>query len=213
MQINKSVPFYANTSDDLHCYEASLRSILKYFKPEEEYNWEQMEAVTGKRIGKWTWPQRSFVWLQKHGFEIVNIEVFDYARFIAEGGKYLMEFYGEEAGREQIAHSDLVQEQAVCINFLNLVHTELRIPDIKDIRSLLQQGYLLNCLVNSAALNGHKGYVGHSIVIKGITEEEIILHDPGLPSLEDRHVAFATFEKAWGYPDKNAKNLTAVKLI
>ena len=67
------------------------------------------------------------------------------------------------------------------------------------------------CMVNSRALNNKEGYLGHSIVIIGYTNQEFVLHDPGLPPLENRRVAYELFEKAWAYPDEKAKKNHHVK--
>ena len=206
------VPFIANSQDDLHCYEASLKMIMKYFKPELDFSWEQMESITGKEVGLWTWPQQGIVWLSQNGFEVINIEIFDYPQFVREGGDYLISFYGKDGGLEQIKHSNVAKEQQTCSQFIRQVKTELRLPNWDDIRRLLSQGYLLGCLVNSSALNGKEGYVGHFIVLTNILDNSISFNDPGLPPVENRRVDLSTFEKAWAYPDNNAKNLIAVKL-
>lgn len=212
MSIDHPVPFFANTSDDLHCYEASLRMILKFFQPDREYSWEEMETITGKKEGLWTWPQQGMLWFQEHGFDVVNIETFDYPRFVETGVNYLFELYGEEGAKEQLAHCDIPAEIEICKQFYKEVKTELRLPTWNDIKHLLEKGYLLGCLINSAALNNISGYVGHFVVIKGITDSTLILHDPGLPPQENRIVTYQTFERAWANPDENTKNIAAFKL-
>ncbi len=208
--MNHEVPFYSNTPDDLHCYEASLKMMLKYFEPDKDYSWDELDKITGKTPGFWTWSQQSSVWLQDQGYKVINIETFDYPRFVAEGSNYLIEFYGSEVAAEQIKHSDITREQQTCKRFLEVVKTELRLPTWPDIETLLSQGYLIGCLVNSAALDGKSGYVGHFVVLKGIDDETVTVHDPGLPALENRQITKSDFEKAWGYPNENAKNLTAM---
>lgn len=75
------VPFYSNP-DDTHCFQACLRSVLKYFRPSEEYNWDALDELSGKRPGKWTWPLYSIGQLYTAGFEAEVIEDFDYQQFI-----------------------------------------------------------------------------------------------------------------------------------
>lgn len=212
MQIDYQIPFYSNTSDNLHCFEASLRMILKYFKPKKEYSWKEMDNITGKKPNLWTWPQLGLLWFQKHGFEVINMEIFNYPRFVQKGESYLMEFYGKEAGIQQINHSDIPHEQKISKQLIEEMKIDCRIPSVNDIRQFLEKGYLLNCLVNSKTLSGKSGYVGHSIVIKGITESEVIFHDPGLPAQPNRKIGFGTFEKAWAFPNEKAKNLVAIKI-
>ena len=71
------VPFYSNTPDEMHCYQASLRMILNYFLPEKDYSWEELEKITAKVEGLWTWQYAGTLWMQKQGFEIKNIDPMD----------------------------------------------------------------------------------------------------------------------------------------
>lgn len=58
--VNKNIPFYSNTSDDTHCLQACLKMLLKYFYPNEEYSWEELDKLTGKKEGMWTWTMDGF---------------------------------------------------------------------------------------------------------------------------------------------------------
>jgi uncharacterized protein YvpB len=60
-------------------------------------------------------------------------------------------------------------------------------------------------------LNGKEGYCGHLVIVRGFDETGFFLNDPGLPGIENRHVPFDLFERAWSYPDKNANNLMAFR--
>jgi hypothetical protein len=212
MAIHYPVPFYGNTPDGIHCFEASLQSVLKYFLPDRNFSMAEIEQITGKTEGLWTWPQPSLLWLHHHGFEVIQIEIFDYQRFINEGEQYLIEEYGERAGQEQISHSDITKERQICKAFLEEIEVTKSLPDIDDLKAYLDKGYLLICSINSRALNEREGYVGHAVVVIGYTEQSLFLHDPGLPPQENREVPFALFEKAWAYPTERVKNITAIKL-
>lgn len=205
------VPFYANTSDDTHCYQAALRSVLKYFLPGEEYTWEELERMTAKREGLWTWPTQGLLTLQKKGFDVVDISPFDIRAFIQSGGEYLLQEYGKEVADEQVKHSDIPQEQSLYQEFLQSNTYEKRLPAVDDIKAFLDKGYLVICNVNSMALNGKSGYVGHFVVVIGYDGERLYLHDPGLPPHENRKVSYEQFIKAWEYPNEKAKNVVAIR--
>lgn len=205
------VPFYANTSDDTHCYQAALRSVLKYFLPDEEYTWEELERMTAKKEGLWTWPTQGLLTLQKKGFDVVDISPFDIQAFVRTGGEYLLQEYGKEVADEQVKHSDIPQEQALYQEFLQSNTYVRKLPTIADIKAFLDKGYLAICNVNSMALNNKPGYVGHFVVVIGYDNDHLYLHDPGLPPQEKRQVSFEQFMKAWAYPNDKAQNLTAVK--
>lgn len=211
MKTYKEIPFYANTPDDTHCFQASLRMILKYFYPSENYSWEELDKITAKVEGLWTWPTAGLIWLQEKGLEIKNIEPFDYSKFVQLREKYLLKQYGEEVGNEQIKHSDINQEVELAKKFVEVVDVEQRVPGIDDIKRLLLENYVVIVNVNSVALDNRKGYAGHFVVIKGFDGEGFVINDPGSPGIENRNVDFELFEKAWSYPNEKSKNIMAFR--
>ena len=209
--INYQVPFYENTSDDTHCFQACLRMVLKSLFPQKYYDYEYLDKVSAKVIGKWTWSMAALIWLSKQGVEVKNIEIFDYEEFILKKEKYLFEFYGYEVAEAQIKNSDIAQEIEFSTKFINEINTEVRLPSITDIKNLLKNKYLVACNVNSHLLNGKSGYAGHLIVVRGYDKNGFFINDPGLLGLENRLVSFEIFEKAWAYPNEKAKNVMAFR--
>jgi hypothetical protein len=212
MKDYKEIPFYQNTPDDTHCFQASLKMIMKYFWPSEDYSWKELDKITAKVSGMWTWTMAGLMWLQEKGLEIKNIEAFDYEKFIQKGGQYLRDEFGEEVGNEQIKHCDIDQEIAIAKKFVKTINTEKRSPSMKEIKELLLKGYLIIVSLNAIALDEKMGYASHSVVIKGFDDQGFILNDPGLPGRENRKVDFGIFEKAWAYPNEKARNIMAFKL-
>lgn len=210
--MNTNIPFYSNTSDNTHCYQAAIKMLAKYFWPHKDYSWEQLDKFTAKAKDLWTWPMAGALWMQEKGMEIIDIEIFDYKKFIDEKGDYLIYFYGKEAGTEQIKHSNIDQEMDYAREFQEKINIQNRIPDKKDLINLLENNYLLICSINAQILNQKKGYVGHFVVVKGYDKDGLFLHDPGLPPHENRKVSFDLFEKAWAYPNEKAKNILAFRL-
>jgi hypothetical protein len=211
MNINYNVPFCANTQDNTHCFQAVLKMILKYYWSEKEFSWKELDRITEKKDGLWTFAAFGWLWLKEQGVEIRVIEDFDYKKFADTGIAYFIEEYGDEVAQEQNKHTDIVQGQHAAIRVMNELPVEKRIPTIKDIVSFIEKGYLVCCNVNSKKLNNQSGYDGHFVLIKGHNENKLILHDPGLPPQENRHVDFKAFENAWAYAGDKAKNVVACK--
>lgn len=209
--MDTTIPFYSNTPDNTHCFQAAIRMVLKHFYPNEEYSWEQLETITGKKEGLWTWNMAGMIWMQHKGFNVLDIEMFDYNLFIETGEQYLLDFFGKEAGEEQIRNSDVRQERKYAQQFVTVVEVEKRIPGTTDIIQLLDKGYLLIICLNQNTLNNKGGYVGHFVVVKGYDNNQLIFHDPGLPPYENRKESFELFEKAWGYPNDLVRNIYAFK--
>lgn len=207
-----NVPFISNTSDDLHCLQATYMMIVKYFMPNFDIDWQEWSIITGFEAGKGTWALSSILWLTNNNFIVKHVSLFDYETFVSKGGQYLKDEYGEEVGSWQIKHTNMPKEISLSKQLLinNLV--EKREPTISEIKMLLDEGYLIHCLVNSNKLNQKQGYVGHAIVVYGHDKENLFIHDPGLPAVPSRKVNFNDFESSWASPNKQAKELTAVKL-
>ncbi len=205
-----TVPFYGNTEDNLHCFQASVRMVLKYLLPEHECTWEELEKFTAMRPGKWTWPTKAIMGMNALGLDVVVMEEFDGKAFVQDGNVYLMRFFGEEVGSAQVRMGDIPQEQEF---YRQLLASEVEIggrPEIADIRRQLDRGMPVLCNVNSYALRGKTGYAGHAVVLFGYDDAGFFLHDPGLPPMPDQHVRYDLFRKAWDYPDQTARNLIAV---
>jgi hypothetical protein len=211
MKYLKEIPFFENASDGMHCFQASLKMIMKYFWPDENYSWDELDKITSKAPGLWTWQMAGLIWLQEKGLEIKAIEVFDYKKFAELGGQYLLDEFGEEVGKAQIEHSDISQELEFAKKFSEVIDIEKRIPTIEDVKKLLQDDYVIVVNVNSRVLRKTDGYSGHFIVVKGFDEDGFILNDPGLPGIENMKAGFELFEKAWAYPNEKAKNIMAFR--
>ena len=212
MNLAPRVPFYSNTPDDTHCYQAALKMVLKHFMPDKEFSWNELEKLTAKVKNLWTCPTQGLINLYHMGFDVVDIDDFNIEEFVENGGDYLIRRYGKEVGEAQIKHSDILQEQRIYNEYLKLNLHEQKLPTLKDIKQLIDEEYLVICNINSYQLNNKKGYAGHFVVIYGYDHNNLYLHDSGLPPVEARKVAFEDFLKAWEYPDETARNIQAFKL-
>lgn len=213
MALNYKVPFYSNTPDDTHCFQASLRMVLGYFLPKKTFSWKELEKITAKKPGLWTWATAGLLWLNKKGFEVHDIEDFDYNIFAEQGEKYLVNMFGVDVAREQVRHSDLRQEKRLAVKLAKTDIVKKVLPNFLTIKKYLREGFLVMCNVNALAMEKKKGYAGHFIVITGYDAKHLILHDPGLPARAGRKVLYDDFKRAWSYPDRTANNLIAVRLI
>ncbi len=204
------IPFYENV-DETHCFQAVLRMILKCYWPNKDFTWEELDRISAKVDGLWTCPTASLIWLDDRGFDVQSVEMFEYEKFASDGDDYLVDFFGEEVGREQIAHCDIEQETRYARQIAKRNMSIVRTPEISDLKDQLDAGWLLICNVNSRALNGKSGYSGHFVLLIGYDSNGFIVHDPGLPGRASRKVVFENFELAWAFPNLQAKNYIAIR--
>jgi YD repeat-containing protein len=204
------VPFFSNTEDNNHCFQAALRIVLGYFQPNNTYDWDELDRLTA-HTANYTWPAAGLLHCVSVGLEIVLIDDFDYDRFSAEGYDYLLDVSGKEVADVQRKNSNLEQEMEFVKRLKSAVRAEKRIPLREDLIQLVDEGALVICNVNSRLLAEQEGYSGHFVVVTGIENDGIRLHDPGLPPRENAIESWARFEKAWSYPDQKARNIMAFK--
>ena len=186
MKLN--VPFFSNTSDNTHCFQAGIKMVLKHFEPEQDYSLEELDRLSAKKEGLWTWPTAMTLSLYNMGYEVIAWEDFDYPSFIDNPEQYLFKKCGKEVAKEQISHSDLVQEKWFMQEFMKVGTWKRVIPTQQNIKKFLREGFLVCCNVNAKTLNHKKGYEGHFVIVIGWDDDGIILHDPGLPPRKNRHV-------------------------
>ncbi len=204
--IKYDVPFYSNTKDNTHCVQACFKSILKFFLPGRNFSFKTLDQMSKKAEGKGTWFIPMYIELKNLGFDILEIYDFDYQRFYKEGEKYLRKVLSEEQVDWYLAKSNLLAVKNSLPEFLDLIKPALRKATIKDFEELLSQGYLIISDVNYYAIQEKPGYASHAVVVFGFDDENLYLHDPGLPPRKNVNVSKKLFQKAGG------DNLSAFKL-
>ncbi len=205
-------PFHSNTPDGTHCFQAALASVFGHIWPERKFSFADLDKISAKVPGKWTWPTAAMIWMIEQGLDMVLIEDFDYEDFASRGDLYLIERLGDEVAKAQIENSVIDQELEFARKFAKIAPLECRLPSFGDINKLLKEGYLVICNINAAALYDRPGYSGHFIVIFDCDKKTLTIHDPGLPPKPSLKVDKKVFEKSWAYPTEREKNLLAVRL-
>jgi hypothetical protein len=206
------IPFFPNTPDGTHCFQAALASVFAHVWPGRTFTFGELDRISAKVPGKWTWPTAAMLWMIEEGLDILLIEDFDYEDFAARGEMYLVERLGGEVAAAQIENSVIDQELEFARQFAKIAPLECRLPNFGDMHALLKEGYLIICNINAAALYGHPGYSGHFVVVLSCGRDSLTIHDPGLPPKPSLKVDKKAFERAWAYPTEREKNLLAVRL-
>jgi hypothetical protein len=197
MQLPKP-PFYGNTSDDTHCLQAVLRMALGLFLPGRDFTWQELDNLSGKRPGKWTWPQHALLAIREMGLSVREIAAFNYLEFAQHGMDYLREHYGARAAEEQDRNCDLPYEIATAVKYAESGIPQCRAPTFDDIERFLSDGQLVVCWVNHKKLEGRRGgVIDHVVLVYGLDVSRVTLHDPGLPPRQAITVDRGRFWRAW----------------
>jgi len=207
------IPFFANLKDDNHCLQACFKMVLKYYFPNKNYSFKELDKLSKHIKGKWTWQGAFLLELSKLGFEIINIENLDYKKFAKNGDEYLKSIWSEEVFSLQNQFSDFKQEQKIAQRMIKekkfkLINEE---ASINDVKKYFSKGFMVIVSVNPCVFERKKCYWGHLVLVTDITKNSVTFHDPGLPPIVNKKVNIKLFEKAMTKPWKEDINLIAVK--
>lgn len=210
--VKREVPFYPNTADNTHCVQAVFRMVLKYFLPSRSYSWKQLDNLTAKQRNKGTWLMAGLIHLKKMGFDIVDIEPFDYRRYYREGEGYLAEEFPQEVAHWYLEESNLREERKRIPSFLKAIRVSRRYATLRDAERLLEDSFLVASDINAAILHREKGFDSHLLLLTGFDKKHYFAHDPGLPPHPNRTITKSLFRRAWAQSGSLGPNLTAFRL-
>lgn len=192
----KVVPFFPNADDDLHCLQACVKSVLKYYFPKRNFTDERIDEKTGFSDG-WSWLPPTVVWLNELGLKVhlyLPATIFDYEVFSQKGTDYLKEKWKEDRFERE--------EKAGALKNISIIQ--------KSTKEMVEKGFLKkerlgvkqltdklekskNLAIGKTVYTWLAGNytLGNShfvLVIKKYSTTMWRAHDPGLPPHENRKV-------------------------
>ncbi len=191
----KKIPFYPNHKDGMYCVLAVYRSLYDYFF-DEKLSFKQLEKKSRAEKNKGVWHLLLDSDLASRGVDIVNIETIDYQKLFEEKGEYLKKLYDHQTAEYYLTQTNITKLFDVIPQYLKSVHHITKLATIDDIDSLLSKGYIIGAEVNSRILNNKPGFSLHYVLIQKGDQNSYIMHDPGLPPIENRKVSREDIEKS-----------------
>ncbi|MCX6727938.1 MAG: hypothetical protein NTX11_03965 [Candidatus Saccharibacteria bacterium] len=193
-----SVPFMNNPNT--RCTLACFGMGLAHFSPEKKYSMQDLEEFCGYKEGHGTWKAVAMLNLAKLGYHVHWIEQFDYDKFAADPKAYLRSILDDEAYENQIANTDLELEARRMQEYIEKgLPLENRQATNEDIKHFIDDGWLVHLEVNARPLAGKTGYDGHSILVTGYNDDEVIIQNPDGDSgnKPNQHVSWDLLDQAW----------------
>lgn len=209
--MKRVIPFYSNTPDDMRCVQACFRMVLKYFFPDKEFSWEELDKLLHAEIGKGTWWHAALLGIKKLGIRTKLIEPFDYRKFYDQGLDYLYRVYPKKLADWHKEKSNLFEVKRFIPQFLKICDFENRPATFDDMDRLLEAGWLVGTEVNAKVINGLVGLSPHMVLIFAKEGEYYCFHDPGSPPFPDRFASRKQMIEARKYAGKNSLSLVAFK--
>ena len=117
--------------------------------------------------------------MHKLGLQVRWIEAFDHEAFAADPRGYLTKILDAEALEYQLAHSDLEKEASLMREYMELgLAIENRPATDDDVRKFIDDGWVARLEVNDRPLAGRDGFNGHSILVIGYDDNNVMIHNP-----------------------------------
>jgi len=178
------------------------------------YSFDEMDAIQKRKPGFYSWEYALLEKLSLEGYFCKIISTFSIERFIREGAAYMIEYFGQDAAKDQLDHTEDLQ---TAIDFARhylssaAAQYEERIPDLEDVRRAIDDGFYLIPTINQRILQADSGFAMHSVFIYGYSERGLRVHNPGPPSTESSEITWDMFDKAWSSPSESSRQLILVK--
>ena len=194
-----NIPFFRNMKDETHCLQTCMMMVLKYHFPKKEFTFGQIDRammVNGKKA--YITFSQAVVVLDRLGLECTYITRAKggYEHFLKIGiSKYYRQI--EKQSPDVIEDVDLRFSKTAWD--MGLIE-EKRISLI-SLREMLDKDCLVIAMVDHNGQKEGMPYDGHTVLIKSIGKESIILNDPGPSAIEDRKLKTKDFLNIWHDPD------------
>lgn len=193
-----NVPFISNPNT--RCTVCCFGMGLSCFNPGKQYTMKDYEELCGFEEGKGTWKAQAMLNLAKQGFQVHWIEQFDYLQFAKDPKAYLRSILDDEAYEGQISNTNLELEAKRMQEYIDAkLPLENRQATNEDIKHFIDGGWIVHLEVNARPLSGKTGYDGHSILVTGYVDNEVIIQNPDGDSgnKPNQHVSWELLDKAW----------------
>ncbi|MEA2832111.1 MAG: hypothetical protein QOG66_313 [Methylobacteriaceae bacterium] len=202
-----------NGPDGMSCLHACIQMVMRARQTGAVLSFEQIDSILGRTQGMYSFDYAILNHLAGNGFQVQCIQKFDVAKLVETGGSYFTEFYGEEVGADLILNSEIDKGIDAAKEFMRneRIGKAFRVPRLSEIKSLLRKGYYILPIINQRILQADPGYVSHSILVYGYSDRGLRFHNPGPPASEGGEIPWALFEKAWSFPDRDARNILAIR--
>ena len=188
----KTIPFFENSPDNLHCLQSCVKSLLSLYFPDRVFDDNEIDEKTIQE-GWWTWLPPAVVWLHELGLDVRLYSSFDYRRFSQEGESYMKEFKTEEMylkEKQNGAYDNLPLVQLAYQKMMScdlLEQSQLSKENL-EIELESEHTFAVGKTIHEW-LDGRPGLSSHYVVvIKKYAPGVWRVHDPGLPGRENRKI-------------------------
>jgi len=158
----------------------------------KDTSWDEVNKMTHFQEGLYSWMPAGAVAINERIPGVRLVSKLDYKEFSEKGEDYLIELWKNAPGwfaqQKRMASPDFSRERNDAAYLLTHNIFECREISRSEIEKLLNEKIFVIALVNADSLNDRDGSNAHFVLLYGQDEDNFILHDPGLPPIQAKHV-------------------------
>lgn len=207
----KDIPYVGNPGNA--CALACYTMVAKHFFPEATF--DEIARVSRWKQGYVVWEMPFWNWILQRDIAVTNYDAIDYQLWAQEGVEGLRKAVPPEEFQYYTEKTFDIESFSHDIRSLlddpNFTHHK-RNPSWDDLMHHIEQDAVCTVVLNADALDGNDGFGLHQVVILGITDTEVVFHDPRGEGRERpaRKESVEHFRYAWlervGAPSLTAYN-------
>jgi hypothetical protein len=189
------IPFIENPGGQ--CGQTCAAMMIKYFRPDFEPNFEMMNDIIKRRDGFSTFPLQISILLDHYGISSKSYSADKYEttkKNPEQFHKWFKDDYEEQMKNIDLPAYDWMVEEGIKKELF-----EQKKHSINEIADSMQNNTVVSVVVDdNTLLKSGPPYCGHFIVISGIEENTILVHDPN----KGPFIKYPKnlVEKAFGHP-------------
>ncbi|MBW2995235.1 hypothetical protein KY312_02695 [Candidatus Woesearchaeota archaeon] len=169
------IPFYMQ-SDLGNCMQTQVKMALKYYYPEKDFSFEELDKLSGRTPGKWTWTSQLMPILIDNNLDAYYYSTTPYNEIKQGGEEFILDYYGEEDGKVIVEQTNF-EALYSSIDKLNNRFFQEKL-DFSEIEKEFKKGHVIILMVDKNILFGWQGpYAGHGIIITSINKTHATVHD------------------------------------
>jgi ABC-type bacteriocin/lantibiotic exporter with double-glycine peptidase domain len=190
MKLN--IPFIS--SRGFECGQTCVAMMIKYYYPDFEPNFDDFNRIIGHRKDMYTFLSQDVLLLDHFGVKAKCFSSKDYFKNEQE----FIENWGEQNWKEQKKYVDLENHEKNRVKMLSLRLFEKREHTLEQLLEYTKQKYLVCLCIDWNTLSGQEGgYQGHFVIISGIDDEDVLIHDPDVGPYQK--YSFDILKKAYSH--------------
>jgi hypothetical protein len=198
--MEKEMPYFRQ-NDDVHCFQACLKMVLKHFLPKKNFTFMELDRMSCRHGDNRSWVCSAAICLNMMDLKVKLYSIFDYKKFSKRGAEYIKEFYPDNVAKNIISYSDIDSEVKNADAMLSKNIFKLKKLSFSEINKWFMRGKKIILLVNWGMLN-NKEFSGHYVLLTDIDDDNVYIHDPDIEKgSPNRKVEKNLFIEAWKHPE------------